>query len=163
MSNVAALPERSFALMVTLTRLNLDAIAAVPWLVEQTRALGALVGFVVGGDETHAVGPEERDRAIDQLLEVGRRHPGTLLNPPASLELFRRPNGERWKQCIYRSKAIAFGPDLKRKSPCTFGKSARCDDCGCPVVGLHLAREEGDAASGALLRALFPGDEAAAG
>jgi hypothetical protein len=130
----------------------------LPALVESSRAAGAVVGFHVGlpGDSLRIDGPA-RDRAVDRLLELSATHPGSVLNPPASLELFRpgRSSGLA-AQCIYRDRAIAFDTRLRRKRPCTFGRQASCDACGCPVVAAQGARDLGDRHSDAFLRSLFP-------
>ncbi|MBI3185974.1 MAG: hypothetical protein HYZ28_27880 [Myxococcales bacterium] len=154
---LSALPARAFGLMVTLTRSTLAAIERLPEVVERTRALGAMVGFYVGQpDAEHRVDGSERDRAVDRLLEVSRRHPGVVLNTRASLELFRPSRAKDWAQgCIYRDRAIAFDPLLRPKSPCTYGGYASCEICGCPVVAAQISRAMGDGPSDELLRTLF--------
>jgi MoaA/NifB/PqqE/SkfB family radical SAM enzyme len=163
MKNIEPLPEKTFALATTLTTLSVDTIGTFPDLVASTRALGLLVGFHVGrpGDASR-LDHERRDRAVDRLLELREAHPGVLLNTERSLELFRSDHArDIAKGCIYRHKAHAFDVHCEIKEPCTFAENASCDACGCPVVMLHAAWEDGDEGCGTLLHALFPKREPA--
>ena len=158
MQNIKNLPEKSFALATTLTTLSVDSIDSFPKLVESTRALGLLVGFHVGrpGDPVR-LDNRRRDQAVDQLIELRRTHPGVLLHSEAALELFRSTHRQDIAtRCIYRESAHAFDVHFEIKQPCTFAENASCDACGCPVVMLHAAWQDGDEASGGLLHALFP-------
>lgn len=158
MQNIALLPRASFALSVTLTNRTLGAIEHLPALVESTRSMGALIGFHVApaGDPLLVIG-DERDRAVDRLLHIAKQFPAVILNSTSSLEQFRPRNAASMSAgCIYHDRAIAFDPQLEAKSPCTFGSQANCDACGCGVVATHSSRDQGDAASDVLLRALFP-------
>lgn len=158
MSHVRALPRGRFALSVTLTSVSAGGLAHLPALVDSSGAVGAVVGFYVGprGDPLRIDGPA-RSRAVDDLVELMARHPGCILNSPASVEMFRPGySRELARHCIYRDRAIAFDTLLRPKRPCTFGQRASCDSCGCPVVATQRARENGDEMSDALLRVLFP-------
>lgn len=162
MANIATLPRGTFALSTTLTTRTLDAIEALPELLEETRALGVLVGFAVGaaGDPLCLRG-DDRDRAVDRLLVLSERYPGVLLNTTAGIESFRPANAaDVAARCIYGDVAVAFDVRLRVKAPCTFGEIAACDACGCAVVAEHRALRLGNAASEDLLRALFPRAEA---
>jgi MoaA/NifB/PqqE/SkfB family radical SAM enzyme len=158
MNHMSALPEKSFALATTLTTLSVDTIGTFPELVKSTRALGLLVGFHVGRpDDPARLDDGRRDRAVDQLLYLREKQPGVLLHSEAAIELFRSTHRQDIaKRCIYRTKAHAFDVHFEIKQPCTFAENASCDACGCPVVMLHAAWEDGDEASGTLLHALFP-------
>lgn len=155
LAHLAPLPARSFVLNVTLTRETLDAVDQVPQLVERTRAAGAVVGFFTARPGAPlALDDDQRERAVERLLALAERHPGALLTPPAALE-FLRPGSGPGALCPYRGSDLAFDPLLRLRRPCTFGASADCGRCGCPVVGLRVAMEQGDGASRALLTALF--------
>ncbi|UCH83525.1 MAG: radical SAM protein [Candidatus Latescibacterota bacterium] len=158
MENIKHLPEKSFALATTLTTLSVDAISSFPDLVASTRALGMLVGFHVGRpDDPARLDNQQRDRAVDTLLELRASHPGVLLHSENALELFRSSHRrDISKRCIYRESAHAFDVHFAIKEPCTFAENASCDACGCPVVMIHAAWQDGDPASGELLHALFP-------
>ena len=158
MVHIHGLEPKSFALSTTLAASNVDAIHTLPEVLEQTRALGVLVGFHVGqtGDPER-LSPQRRDQAVDELLELHERSPGVLLNSRECIELFRtRYNKEVSKRCIYRDHAIAFDVHLEVKEPCTFAENASCNACGCPVVYTHAAWHADDGYSEGLLHALFP-------
>jgi MoaA/NifB/PqqE/SkfB family radical SAM enzyme len=158
MEHVRELEPKTFALSTTLAASNVDTIHTLPEVLEQSRALGILVGFHVGRpDDPERLSPERRDQAVDELLELHDRHPGVLLNSRESIELFRScHNAEISKHCIYRDKAIAFDVHLKVKEPCTFAENASCNACGCPVVYTHAGWQADDGHSEGLLHALFP-------
>lgn len=153
--HLSALPHGRFALMTTLTRATLAAIERAPEVVARTRAAGVLFGFSTG-NAAHAVTGALRDQAVDRILKLRCHYPGLVLNTPEALALFRQGQSARWRHCVYRSTAIAFDASLTPKIPCTFGARADCEACGCPVVGLQLARAGGDRASELALRDLFP-------
>lgn len=149
--------RRGLALMVTLTAATVKAIDALPQVVEEFGAAGALVGFFVGPrDDALRLDGEARNRAVDKLHCVLERHPGVVLNTPALLEWFRPRRGAEWSAgCLYREGALAFDPLLRVKKPCTFGANHDCEACGCPLIAAQLARAHGDMASETLLRVLF--------
>jgi MoaA/NifB/PqqE/SkfB family radical SAM enzyme len=107
MVHMHTLPPKSFALNTTLATSNVEHIGTLPEVLEETGALGILVGFHVGRpDDPERLSPERRDRAVDELLELHDTHPGVLLNSRESIELFRSShNAEISKGCIYRDKA----------------------------------------------------------
>lgn len=155
LDHLAPLPAQSFVLNVTLTRETLGAIDQVPALVERTRAAGAVVGFYTAAPGSPlALIDAERELAVNRLLDLKRDHPDALLSPASALE-FLRPGSGPGARCPYRGTDLAFDPLLRQRRPCTFGASADCARCGCPVVGMRVAMEQGDGASRALLSALF--------
>jgi len=158
MEHVSELPPKSFALSTTLSTSSVDHIQGLPEVLEQSGALGILVGFHTGRAwNPEQLSPARRDQAVDELLELHERHPGALLNSRKSIELFRmKYSKEISKRCIYRDTAIAFDVHMDVKEPCTFQENAACNACGCPVVYAHAARNADDSASEALLHALFP-------
>lgn len=157
MGHIRRLTRGTFALATTLTARSLDAIEALPELVEASGARGVLVGFAVGPrDDALQVRGIERDIAVDRLHRIGTRHPGVLLNPRAMLEGYR-PTAARAiaESCCYRGRAVAFDPALRVKWPCTFGDAADCAACSQPLVVARWAANRGDRASQSLLDGLF--------
>ncbi|MCA9664573.1 MAG: radical SAM protein [Myxococcales bacterium] len=158
LANIGELEPGSFALSTTLTAPTLAAIDALGELVDETRALGVLVGFYVGppGDPL-SVRRGDRNWAVDRLHALQAKRPGVVLNTPAGLDRLRAENArELARSCIYRRGAMAFDSALERKRPCTFGARANCGACGCAVVAEQVARALDTPAAGALLAALFP-------
>ncbi len=156
--NLKRLPRGSFALMMTLTASSVGALEALPALVDRLGARGALVGFFVGPpDSPFTFGDAERERAVDRLLRLKGLFPTEVLNSPASIEAFRPTAGARFRLgCPYRKDALAFDAMLEPKRPCSYGRSARCEQCGCPLIALRVASDANDTESLAVLRALFP-------
>ena len=162
LENLAPLQSGTFALSVTLTAESVKTVDALPMLVEKTRALGAVIGFHVGPlDDPLRVEGALRDGVVNRLLDLAGAWPNVVLNPPASLELFRpRYSQDLAGHCIYRNRAIAFDTHIEPKRPCTFDARARCNECGCAVVAAQRAKDLGDAASDIFLRTLFPSVQA---
>lgn len=162
MENLAPLQSGTFALSVTLTSESLDTIDSLPMLVEKTRALGAVIGFYVGPpNDPLRVKGAIRDEAVNRLLDLINRSRNVVLNPAASLEVFRPARAKDLaRHCIYRTRAIAFDTHLEPKNPCTFDARACCNECGCAVVAAQRARDLGDATSDLFLRTLFPNTRA---
>jgi Fe-coproporphyrin III synthase len=153
--NLARLPPGRFVANVTLTRLTMGAVEQLPALVEQTRAAGAVVGFFTGPQDSPLAVPRVlRDRVIDRLQSLAAAHPEVLLSPPAALELLR-VGSALGPSCPYRTTDLAFDTLLRPRRPCTFGASADCASCGCPLLALRVAMEAGDASSRARLDAVF--------
>lgn len=157
-ANAQRLPPGGFALSTTLTVGSLDTIEALPALVHLTGAMGALLGFAVATvDAVHRIEADARDRAVDRLQRLAATRPGVILNPPEALEWFRPARGpELARSCVYRSRAIAFDPQLREKRPCSFGAAASCLLCGCGAVTAQRAMADGSPASAELLGRLFP-------
>lgn len=155
-SRLSSLRKQSFALSTTLCRQNVGAVEALPKLNDELNSLGVLVGFFVGpkGSPLRVEG-DERNRAIDRLLDLKQRHPNVLLNTAESIARFAGKQ-DMSEVCIYKHSAIAFDHRLKEKQPCTFGSEADCSLCGCPVVALQVSRRDGEKESLSVLRQLFP-------
>jgi hypothetical protein len=115
-----------------------------------------VVGFFTGpAGAPLAVTGAARHKAVDRLQALAARWPELLLLTPAALELFR-PGSPLGDRCPYRGGDLAFDALLRPRRPCTFGPSADCGACGCPLVALRAAMDAGDAASRAGLERLFP-------
>jgi MoaA/NifB/PqqE/SkfB family radical SAM enzyme len=89
-----------------------------------------------------AVGPEiltsdERRRVIQELLRLRVAYP--LIDMPASLiEELRRPPTSP-KGCIFARTTLTVSADLKtRITPCQFGGTPDCSQCGC-IASMGLA------------------------
>jgi MoaA/NifB/PqqE/SkfB family radical SAM enzyme len=89
-----------------------------------------------------AVGPEiltlnERRRVTEELLRLRVAFP--LLDMPASLiEELRRPPASP-KDCIFARTTLTVSADLKtRVTPCQFGGTPACSQCGC-IATMALA------------------------
>ena len=89
-----------------------------------------------------AVGPEiltpdERRRVTEELLRLRVEYP--LLDMPASLiEELRRPPASP-KDCIFARTTLTVSADLKtRVTPCQFGGTPDCSQCGC-IATMALA------------------------
>ncbi len=89
-----------------------------------------------------AVGPEiltpdERRRVVEELQRL--RVTYSVLAMPASLiEEFRRPPASP-KDCIFARTTLSVSADLKtRITPCQFGGTPDCSQCGC-IASMGLA------------------------
>src|SRR6185436_17117409 len=82
---------------------------------------------------------KERDRVLDQLLELKRIYGDFFVLPERA---FRLMKSDVCKQvtdhCLFSEKSFAFGPDGTRKEKCMMGPKADCDRCGC-VVPFYMA------------------------
>jgi MoaA/NifB/PqqE/SkfB family radical SAM enzyme len=81
----------------------------------------------------------ERDRVIDHLFELKRRHPGVINMLDSTLDLMRSKNARKvTDNCLFKEKAFTLGADGKSKGKCMMGDNADCDKCGC-VVPFYMA------------------------
>jgi MoaA/NifB/PqqE/SkfB family radical SAM enzyme len=159
LGNLRPLPSASFVLSVTITGATQDAVDALPRVVEQTRALGVLVGFYTSPakDNRFNLSDMQRDQVVDRLLTLREKVPGVVLNTEASLAMMRSHSAaDMSARCIYRRGAVAFDAEVKRKRPCTFGSQANCARCGCALMALQAAASMGDRASVGVMAAVFP-------
>ncbi|MGA9565288.1 MAG: radical SAM protein [Candidatus Korobacteraceae bacterium] len=74
--------------------------------------------------------PDQRSRAIDELLRLRQIYP--LLNmDERTLVEFRHPPASP-KDCIFARTTLTVSADLKtRITPCQFGGTPDCSQCGC--------------------------------
>jgi MoaA/NifB/PqqE/SkfB family radical SAM enzyme len=81
----------------------------------------------------------ERDRVIDHLFELKRKHPGVINMLDSTLDLMRSKNARKvTDNCLFKEKAFTLGADGRSKGKCMMGDNADCDKCGC-VVPFYMA------------------------
>jgi hypothetical protein len=81
--------------------------------------------------------PEERNRAIVDMLKLRKRH--TKLDMPEGLiRQFASPPHSP-KACVFAMTTTTISADLRTKiTPCQFGGNPDCGSCGC-VASMGLA------------------------
>ena len=81
--------------------------------------------------------PVQRRRVIEELMELRERYPLIDMHE-RMIEEFRNPPASP-KDCIFARTTLTFSADLKTKiTPCQFGGSPDCSQCGC-VASMGLA------------------------
>ncbi|MBI2877298.1 MAG: radical SAM protein [Candidatus Tectomicrobia bacterium] len=89
--------------------------------------------------------PEERDRAIDHVLQLKARYPGYILNPDRVLDLMRSENApEVIRNCNMTQRTLTLDVQLNRKLPCVVGSGVDCTRCGCFFPYMTQALREKD-------------------
>ncbi len=90
-----------------------------------------------GAVGTEILTPDERRRIIGELLRLRVAYPA--LDMPASMiEELRRPPASP-KDCIFARTTLTVSADLKtRITPCQFGGTPDCSQCGC-IASMGLA------------------------
>lgn len=84
----------------------------------------------VGDRSAEILQPEERRRAIAQMLELGREFP-KLDMPPDMIRQFASPPRNPG-ECIFARTTRTISADLKTViRPCQFGGNPDCSSCGC--------------------------------
>lgn len=83
-----------------------------------------------GADSPECLTPEERRRAVGELLDLRRRYP-KLEMAASALERFLKPP-ESPEDCIFAQTTQSFSADFKTAiTPCQFGGDPDCARCGC--------------------------------
>ncbi|VEN74928.1 conserved hypothetical protein [Candidatus Desulfarcum epimagneticum] len=101
--------------------------------------------------ESLALSPEERDRAIEDLLEMKKEYEGFIFNPARTLELMMSGSSEKCVAlCNMPDRTLTLDLRLERKLPCVLGRDVDCGQCGCVFPFLQQAKKEGDPESVAL-------------
>jgi sulfatase maturation enzyme AslB (radical SAM superfamily) len=73
---------------------------------------------------------EERQRVINDLREMRRRHPKLVL-PEGLLDVYAKPP-QSPDECIFARTTTTISADLATSiSPCQFGGAPDCSNCGC--------------------------------
>lgn len=91
----------------------------------------------VGDDLPEILRPEERRRAIDDIMSLRRRFP-KLDMPEALVRQFAAPPSGP-KDCVFALTTQTLSADLKTKiTPCQFGGRPDCTACGC-MASMGLA------------------------
>jgi len=77
---------------------------------------------------------EERDKIIDQLLDLKKKYGNFILNSKSILRLMRSNNSKKiTSNCILPKAVICLDPMGNRKLPCVIGNKADCKRCGCVI------------------------------
>jgi MoaA/NifB/PqqE/SkfB family radical SAM enzyme len=144
----------------TLTAANADVARPLAEFLDRQNAAGVLFGLYspgVGEESEFVLSDSDRNAAVDDLLKLRDDMDGFVVNTPASLELMRPEATRRIaRRCLYlRGEALAFDHRLRVKRPCSYGRGADCDRCGCVALFHRVAAEDGDASSAQVLSALF--------
>jgi hypothetical protein len=93
---------------------------------------------VRGLDDTLWLGWNEKDRVLDQLIELKKLHGSFIVNTERALRLMKSDRARSVTDtCPFAEKSFALGPDGITKEPCMLGAKADCDRCGC-VVPFYL-------------------------
>jgi len=83
------------------------------------------------------LGPEERERAIADMLVLRKEFP-KLDMPEGLIRQFARPPHSP-RECVFALTTKTVSADLKTKiTPCQFGGNPDCDSCGC-IASMGLA------------------------
>jgi len=91
----------------------------------------------VGDQLAEMLTPQERARAIDDMLELRKQYP-KLDMPEGLIRQFASPP-QRPEDCVFALTTITLSADLKtRITPCQFGGKPDCGSCGC-VASMGLA------------------------
>ncbi len=103
----------------------------------------------LAADDQLCLSPEERDLIIDRLLALKKIY-GTFILPPARTYrlMYSQYAQGVTDQCLFREKALVFGPDGRRKRPCMLGPKADCSRCGCIIPFVTQAQVD----RGAIIR-----------
>ncbi len=81
--------------------------------------------------------PEERARAIDELLALRQQHPKLDMARALIREFAHPPQSPA--ACVFARTTTTFSADLKtRVTPCQFGGDPDCAQCGC-IASMGLA------------------------
>ena len=81
--------------------------------------------------------PEQRRMALDDLMQLQAAYPLVEM-PPALIEEFRHPPASP-SQCIFARTTLTVSADLEtRITPCQFGGTPDCSQCGC-IASMALA------------------------
>jgi sulfatase maturation enzyme AslB (radical SAM superfamily) len=91
----------------------------------------------IGDDVPEMLQPEERERAVADMMVLRRRFP-KLEMPEALLREFGRPPSSP-SECVFALTTQTLSADLKTQIvPCQFGGNPDCESCGC-IASMALA------------------------
>jgi MoaA/NifB/PqqE/SkfB family radical SAM enzyme len=142
MRNVAEHPELEVTIAYCITKDNVHCIeqAVIDWA--QAGAKRMTFDFytpIETIEEPLFLPLQERDRVLDQLLELKKIYGDFFVLPE---RVFRLMKSDVCRQvtddCLFAQKSFAFGPRGEPKEKCMMGPKADCDRCGC-VVPFYLA------------------------
>jgi hypothetical protein len=90
-----------------------------------------------GDDLPEMLQPEERARAISEMLSLRTRFP-KLDMPEGMIRQFASPPSSP-AECVFALTTQTLSADLKTKiTPCQFGGKPDCESCGC-IASMGLA------------------------
>jgi Fe-coproporphyrin III synthase len=142
MRNIAEHPELEVTIAYCITAENKHCIeqAVIDWAAAgASRMTFDFYTPIETISEPLFVSLEERDRILDDLLELKRIYGDFFVLPE---RVFRLMKSDTCKQvtdhCLFSEKSFAFGPTGASKEKCMMGPKADCDRCGC-VVPFYLA------------------------
>ena len=91
----------------------------------------------VGDQMPEILSPEERKRAITEMVKLRKQYP-KLDMPEAVIRQFASPP-QRPQDCVFALTTRTLSADLETKiTPCQFGGNPDCTSCGC-VASMGLA------------------------
>lgn len=91
----------------------------------------------IGDSMPEILTPEERRRAIAELMELRREFPKLDMREGMIKEFANPPQSP--KDCIFAQTTQTLSADLKTKvTPCQFGGNPDCSQCGC-IASMGLA------------------------
>jgi MoaA/NifB/PqqE/SkfB family radical SAM enzyme len=104
---------------------------------KETRARGIVFDFytpVSGIKEDLWLNFKERDKVLDNLLELKKVYGDFISNSETSLRLMKSENCNKiTENCILKKAVLCLDPLGGRKFPCVIGEKANCSKCGCIV------------------------------
>jgi MoaA/NifB/PqqE/SkfB family radical SAM enzyme len=95
-----------------------------------------------GAEAPEILTPEERKRAVEEMLVLRRRFPKLEMHDSALKQFLNPPSNP--DECIFSKTTHTISADFKTKiTPCQFGGDPDCSQCGCMAsmalgaVGAH--------------------------
>jgi hypothetical protein len=103
-----------------------------------TAIVGALFGFetqiYMGAEDVEILAPAVRSQLIDEMLELRKTYK-KLYFPQVLADGYRKPPTSP-ADCIFARTTLNYTADLKSKvTPCQFGGTPDCSQCGCMASG----------------------------
>jgi MoaA/NifB/PqqE/SkfB family radical SAM enzyme len=84
----------------------------------------------IGEDSAERLTPRDRERVVADLMALRLRYP-KLEAPKGLLDVYARPPASP-DECVFARTTTTISADLKtRITPCQFGGSPDCSQCGC--------------------------------
>jgi MoaA/NifB/PqqE/SkfB family radical SAM enzyme len=91
----------------------------------------------VGERLPEMLSPEERNRAIEELVQLRKQYPKLDMSEPVIRQFASPPH--RPEECVFALTTQTLSADLETKiTPCQFGGTPDCASCGC-VASMALA------------------------
>jgi MoaA/NifB/PqqE/SkfB family radical SAM enzyme len=91
----------------------------------------------VGDEMPEILSPEERKRAIEDMVQLRKRYPKLDMSETVIRQFASPPH--RPQDCVFALTTQTLSADLETKiTPCQFGGNPECGSCGC-VGSMYLA------------------------